>query len=81
MVTDHQRTSSELKGLVNGGKVKATLPKALDSEHQKLLNELKAKSGKEFDQTYRLISGFRAVVSASRDRAAEVTFQREQTRA
>jgi len=52
MVTDHQRTSSELKGLVNGGKVKATLPTALDSEHQKLLNELKAKSGKEFDETY-----------------------------
>ena len=52
MVTDHQKTSSELKALVDGGKVKAKLPTALDSEHQKLLDDLKAKSGKDFDQSY-----------------------------
>jgi putative membrane protein len=52
MVTDHQQTSSELKALVEGGKVKAKLPTALDSEHQKLLDDLKAKSGKDFDQSY-----------------------------
>lgn len=52
MVTDHQKTSSELKALVQGGKVKAKLPTALDSEHQKLLDELKAKSGRDFDQSY-----------------------------
>jgi predicted outer membrane protein len=29
MVTDHQKTSKELKSLADGGKVKATLPSAL----------------------------------------------------
>jgi putative membrane protein len=52
MVQDHQKTSSELKALVDGGKVKATLPTALGSEHQKMLDELKSKSGKEFDSSY-----------------------------
>jgi putative membrane protein len=52
MVTDHQKTSSELKALVDSGKVKAKLPTALDSEHQKMLDDLKAKSGKDFDQSY-----------------------------
>ena len=32
--------------------VKLTLPTSLDSEHQNMLNELNAKSGKDFDQTY-----------------------------
>jgi putative membrane protein len=52
MVTDHQKTSSELKSLVEGGKVKAKLPTALDSTHQKMLDDLKAKNGKDFDQAY-----------------------------
>jgi putative membrane protein len=52
MVKDHQETSKELKGLVSSGKVKVTLPTALDAEHQKKLDELKSKSGKEFDRAY-----------------------------
>jgi putative membrane protein len=52
MVQDHQKTSSELKALVDGGKVKATLPTALDAQHQKMLDELKAKNGKDFDGSY-----------------------------
>jgi putative membrane protein len=52
MVKDHQETSAELKGLVGDGKVKATLPTALDAAHQKKLDELKAKSGKDFDTAY-----------------------------
>jgi putative membrane protein len=52
MVTDHQKTSSELKSLIDSGKVKATLPTALDAQHQKMLDDLKAKSGKDFDQSY-----------------------------
>jgi putative membrane protein len=52
MVQDHQKTSSELKALVDGGKVKATLPTALDTQHQKMLDELKAKDGKDFDASY-----------------------------
>ena len=52
MVQDHQKTSTELKALVEGGKVKAALPAALDAEHQKVLDDLKAKDGKDFDQAY-----------------------------
>ena len=52
MVTDHQKTSKELKSLVDNGKVKATLPSALDSEHEKMLDDLKAKDGKDFDRSY-----------------------------
>ncbi len=32
--------------------MKAKLPTALDSEHQKLLDDLNAKSGKDIDQSY-----------------------------
>ena len=52
MVRDHQKTSNELKALVNSGRVKAKLPTALDSEHQQMLDELKAKGGKDFDSSY-----------------------------
>jgi putative membrane protein len=52
MVKDHQQTSAEVKALVDSGKLKTTLPTALDTEHQKKLDELKAKSGKDFDSAY-----------------------------
>jgi len=46
MVQDHQKTSSELKGLVEGSMVKLTLPTSLDAEHQKMLNELKPRAAR-----------------------------------
>ena len=52
MVKDHQQTSAELKSLIDSGKVHAAVPTALDAEHQKLLDDLKAKQGKQFDQAY-----------------------------
>jgi putative membrane protein len=52
MVKDHQKTTAELKKLVDNGKVQAKLPTALDSDHQQMLDELKGKSGKDFDQSY-----------------------------
>jgi len=52
MVQDHQMTSHELKALVDSGKVKATVPTMLDTEHQKMLDDLRAKNGKDFDQAY-----------------------------
>lgn len=65
MVKDHQKTSSELQALVGQGMVKLTLPKAMDAEHQKMLNELTAKNGKDFDQSYDQIQ-----VKAHRDAVA-----------
>jgi putative membrane protein len=52
MIQDHQKTTSELKAVVEGSMVKLTLPASLDSEHQKMLDELNAKSGKDFDTSY-----------------------------
>jgi putative membrane protein len=52
MVTDHTKTSTELKGLVTGGKVKADLPTAMDSSHQSKLDKLKGESGKDFSSDY-----------------------------
>ncbi|MFT4275269.1 MAG: DUF4142 domain-containing protein [Rhodopseudomonas sp.] len=52
MITDHTKTSSELKSLVSDGKVKAALPTALDSAHQAKLDKLKNASGAEFNETF-----------------------------
>jgi putative membrane protein len=52
MVTDHTKTSTELKGLVSSGKVKADVPAALDSSHQSKLDKLKGESGSDFSSGY-----------------------------
>src|ERR1700733_8319345 len=52
MVTDHTKTTTELKGLVSSGKVKADLPSALDSSHQSKLDKLRGESGKDFSSDY-----------------------------
>jgi putative membrane protein len=52
MIADHQKTSSELKSLVQSGKVKADLPAQLDSSHQSKLDKLKSLSDADFDKQY-----------------------------
>ena len=52
MITDHTKTSSELKSMVGGGKVKADLPAGLDSAHQSKLDKLKGLSGKDFSDSF-----------------------------
>jgi putative membrane protein len=52
MVTDHTKTSTELKQLVSSGKVKAEVPAALDSSHQSKLDKLKNANGKDFSSDY-----------------------------
>jgi putative membrane protein len=52
MVTDHTKTSTELKGLVSSGKVKAEVPAALDSSHQSKLDKLKDETGKDFSSDF-----------------------------
>lgn len=52
MVTDHTKTSTELKGMVTGGKVTAELPAALDSSHQSKLDKLKGASGDDFSSQF-----------------------------
>ncbi len=52
MITDHTKTTNELKGMVTGGKVKAELPTALDSTHQSKLDKLRNLSGPDFASTF-----------------------------
>jgi putative membrane protein len=50
MVTDHGKANSELESLaIRKG---LTPPKQLDPEHKEMLDTLKGKSGKDFDQAY-----------------------------
>jgi putative membrane protein len=53
MVSAHQKTSDQLKGLVASGKVKETLPTTLDDAHQKKLDELQGLQGADFTKQYR----------------------------
>jgi putative membrane protein len=48
MITDHQKTSSELKGMAAGNQI----PSALDSGHQSKLDKLKGLSGDDFTKQY-----------------------------
>ena len=52
MIADHEKTSTEMKGMVQGGKVQATPPTALDSTHQSKLDTLKGLQGKDFTKQY-----------------------------
>ena len=52
MITDHTKTSTELKQLVSSGKVKADVPTVLDRSHQSKLDKLKDASGKDFNSDY-----------------------------
>ena len=52
MVKDHTMTTKQLKALVAGGKVKADLPTALDTDHQQMLDQLRSLDGKPFDEAY-----------------------------
>ncbi|GAB1584060.1 DUF4142 domain-containing protein [Phyllobacterium phragmitis] len=53
MIQDHQKTTTELKQLVDSGKVKATVPTAMTSDHQEMLDELKGLEGEAFTEQYR----------------------------
>jgi putative membrane protein len=52
MVKDHTATSAELKSMVKGGKVKASLPTKMDNAHQRKLDDLKKLKAEDFDKQY-----------------------------
>lgn len=52
MVHDHQAAEAKLKSLASGSKVSASVPTALDSDHQEKLTQLQNLSGKQFDKAY-----------------------------
>jgi putative membrane protein len=52
MITDHTKTSSELKKLVSSGDVKAEIPTALDSPSQSKVDKLKNAKPDDFSSTF-----------------------------
>jgi putative membrane protein len=52
MITDHTKTSSELKSLVSSGDVKAEIPASLDSSSQSKLDKLKNAKPEDFAGQY-----------------------------
>jgi putative membrane protein len=52
MVKDHTETSTELKGLLSGGKVKASAPGEMDKAHKEKFDKLSKLQGKDFTKEY-----------------------------
>jgi len=52
MITDHTKTSSDLKGMVGSGDVKADIPANLDESSQKKLDKLRNAKPKDFSDEY-----------------------------
>jgi len=52
MITDHTKTTSELKDLVSKGDVKADIPASLDDSSQKKLDKLRDAKPADFADTY-----------------------------
>ena len=52
MVDAHGKTTEQLKAIVASEGLKVDLPAKLDSKHQKLINDLNAATGADFDKTY-----------------------------
>jgi putative membrane protein len=52
MVDAHTKTTEALTGIVKSKNIKVDLPSALDSTHQKLIDDLNSASAQDFDKTY-----------------------------
>jgi putative membrane protein len=52
MITDHTKTSAQVKDMVHGGVVKANLPSAMSGSQESMLVKLKGLSGDDFDKQY-----------------------------
>jgi len=52
MIADHQKTTSDIKGMISSGSVKAEVPTAMLPSHQALLDSLKGLNGGDFTKQY-----------------------------
>jgi putative membrane protein len=52
MITDHTKTSNELKAMVSSGDLKAELPTALDSSSQSKIDKLKSAKPADFSSDF-----------------------------
>ncbi|WP_426478499.1 DUF4142 domain-containing protein [Chryseobacterium sp. CBSDS_008] len=71
MVTDHTKANDELKKWASG--IGYTLPASLDTEKQKMYDDLKAKKGKDFDKKYTdlMVSDHKEDIEAFNKEASE----------
>lgn len=71
MVNDHTKASNELKGWA--AKAGYTLPAKLDADQQKKYDDLKAKSGADFDRMYAdlMVADHKKVIAAFKKESAE----------
>jgi len=67
MVMDHTKANEELMAIAKTKNI--TLPTAPDADHQKMLTDLSAKSGAEFDKAYvdAMVDGHKKVASMLED--------------
>ena len=65
MITDHTKTSTELKSIVQTNELKASIPTDLDSSHAKMLDTLRGLNGGDFTKQYvsDQVSGHKDAVS------------------
>jgi putative membrane protein len=52
MIADHTKTSSEMKAMVDSGKVKAAIPAAMTSSQQSMIDKLNGLQGDDFNKQY-----------------------------
>jgi hypothetical protein len=52
MITDHQKTTSEIKGMVDSKTVNAAIPPTVDSAHKARLDKLSSLNGADFTKQY-----------------------------
>lgn len=52
MITDHTKTSMDMKQLVDSGKVKAAIPAAMTSSQKDMLDKLNGLQGDDFNKQY-----------------------------
>jgi putative membrane protein len=52
MITDHTKTSTEMKQMVDSGKVKAPIPAAMTSSQQGMVDKLNGLQGDDFNKQY-----------------------------
>lgn len=71
MVNDHGKANEELKSIAKMKNI--TLPAALDDEHQKKMDDLNKKTGKDFDKDYvqAMIDGHQSTLKLMQDEAKD----------
>jgi putative membrane protein len=52
MIADHTKTSTEMKAMVDSGKVKAAIPTAMTSSQQSMIEKLNGLQGDDFNKQY-----------------------------